>query len=490
MTVIANTNQRYLTSNNMSVYSLKQNTNQFLIDLAKLEQKNRIGNGYLNSIISESTMPLYWQTGGITSFVYNPVSRSSFVNISPSGSLSQNINFLNPNEEYTAIIFSTSPVAESLEFGVYADNLNQIFNVNDSLEINKATTSLLTSDSITKNIIQFKTNSTSVSGSVYVKLTNISASPQQIEIKKILVYKGLVELDDVMDSDVPEEDVYRSLIISDSLTIKSYVFFIYHGMLVQNEIVLPDYKKVYSVLINDSAVGVNETYRLRVFDGLLAIENQVYDDLVNLTVNVDDISSGARYDLKVINAVSSFEEREYLPSPYVLVDQAVSGAYLNKKYMVEVENDALITTELDPLSVPEVSDGFYIRDTKLLVGYLINILNGTLVLNVVAFDANYSFYKETKDYINNYDYRIYVENGIIKNVKVSRTSATPLYQFETFQEKINSVIDASKNVYSTSLLNFSTPIPSLNVPNNSIFLDSLDNIIKIKDNSGVLKTLY
>lgn len=55
---------------------------------------------------------------------------------------------------------------------------------------------------------------------------------------------------------------------------------------------------------------------------------------------------------------------------------------------------------------------------------------------------------------------------------------------------LNQRIAALERVITSSVQEFPVAITAASAPNNSVFRDVADNVIKIKDNGGTVRTLY
>lgn len=212
MTVKPNNNEIFQTHRLASPYNIQANLSEFFTELSKTSLRNMLKNEFMKLIVSGT--PLEWTKTGTLSLSYVPATQSADGSFNPNAKLTQEITSnLRPNKVYTAIAILQATDGD-IKFSVTADNANQIFNYDDNSEVDSASVTALAASGLQKVVIQFKTNATEVSGSVYFNIENINlGSARTVKLRYLSVYDGLVEFEEIGPNDVYHSD-YSTLATS------------------------------------------------------------------------------------------------------------------------------------------------------------------------------------------------------------------------------------------------------------------------------------
>lgn len=221
-------NSRYTNSDGSSIYNVKQNVNQFLTDFAELDFTNIIDNGKFEFTFVDNS-PQFWTSVGVTGETVNRKFESL---IQPSGYMYQDIQTkLKPNTSYTVAFYGSVDTSNSVYISVSGSQPNQIYNLINSNEISANSASVFindtTSGSLQKHVINFKTNSTAVSGTIRLMIQNLTLNPINMTSNSFICYAGLIELGDLPATKIREE----YLVITDITTLIDYKLIVDNGVL-------------------------------------------------------------------------------------------------------------------------------------------------------------------------------------------------------------------------------------------------------------------
>lgn len=254
-------NLRYQVSNTSSIIGLKNGLNTFTETFANIDFNNRLSNPIFNRLDISNILydwTIYQVTG--TYDTVNGYFNSTFGN---QGYLEQDIHLdtmkrLKPNTIYSAVLYaSSSDTGTILE--VSGVNNYQVYDINDTTNTNSASAAIEVNGTPVKHMISFRTNATTVSGGIYVKIRNTTTVNKTIYLKSIFVYEGLIEINGLPEiqlpiqnqSDVESGSPYSTIIFNEA------------GIAVSAAQRAQSSDKLYNVggaveaTINDSATGTD-----------------------------------------------------------------------------------------------------------------------------------------------------------------------------------------------------------------------------------------
>jgi len=434
MAITPYTNQSYLTDNGSSVYSLKQATNKFFSDFAKLSLRNKIFNGYFN-LVTNNVLD-YWTDSGSV-YEYSNTTRKLTVTLGPNESLSQNIINLNSGDYCTAAIFCTSS-ASGCRVSVSNANSGQLINVNEN-QIDNVYTEIPVSTTAEKSIIQFKLTDSPLVGNFVLKIENKGIYTVTLEITKVLVYNSLIEMNDLMEpSDLDERNIIKSYIRLNDIGLNRLV-----DLYVVNE-------KMYFVDSGDigsyhdaryDGITVNrfddtKTYYVQVVNGdFRAIE--ITQEPTTPKIYIQDKVTGTQYSFAVSGAEVFYLKKEtFVASENIIVDN--NG---NKNFL-QIENNTVVIEQTDSSCVS--AGPIIVNDLSVAKSWKLNITNGLLEIEEVTYDPYEKSFYSILDYANYWIYKLTIDNGLVgifkTNVVTAENYVTAL-DFNTTVAGIETEID-------------------------------------------------
>lgn len=215
-----NKNEEYSIPVGASIYNFKNNYNNFLSNLSKINFKNQIKNSKLKLKHFFSQEPIFWQfydteiTGFDSDYTWTKIK------FYPNGVLSQKLYYLEPNTIYTLIFYGFAEnFSETLSIGVsasgndpliYASNLsNSAYTEIYSYIHKKSDIISIGKNDETKIILKFKTrsytdgtgNDLNLTDKYILQITNKSSTIEEnLYFHKICLFEGNMELNEVNSS--------------------------------------------------------------------------------------------------------------------------------------------------------------------------------------------------------------------------------------------------------------------------------------------------
>jgi hypothetical protein len=197
-------NSRYQVSLNTSPYSLGQNYNSFVEDLANTIPFNLILNGQFITINDDNSLFGWISSVGVSAGEYNKLAQRTVL-FPANGSISQEIysnvgvftEQLLPNGKFSIILYTNSISGFKVEI-IASGDPNRIFNINDYTQnqiLTETISPTVSGEIYSKTLLQFSTASSGVlvGPSIILKITNTNSIPSIINLGYVALYQGLIE---------------------------------------------------------------------------------------------------------------------------------------------------------------------------------------------------------------------------------------------------------------------------------------------------------
>jgi len=193
-------NEKYTAHPLASPYAINANIAKFITDLDETSLRNIIRNDKFRW--KDGTNIRNWSViGGIVSTVNNINTNSVTATLPINTDLIQSMeDVLEVDTKYTFVAISKNSGA--VKFSIVSDNANQIFNLINPTEIDSASVSSVAVTDKTLFVLEFKTNSTIMSGGINLKIENLNIGTIDLEIYSMYLHKGVIGFDDIQSNDV------------------------------------------------------------------------------------------------------------------------------------------------------------------------------------------------------------------------------------------------------------------------------------------------
>jgi len=456
-----NQNNRYQNADSSSIYNIKTNLNSFLSDFASLDFTNVVQNNLFNNIDGNGNL-LHWNTYQVLSLTgkYNSTNKYIPITFAPSGSISQNISTnLKSNLSYSLILYGSSSVSGALKVSVSSLSNYQIYNLSVTTELNSASTMINSSVSgiVQKHIITFKTTATSaVSSDITVTIQNLTSNTVSGTFQNILVYDSLIELGSLPDSKelaiqtgiipgalyinpifdatgvaVSGVPLINTGYLKDIYTNRKYSFNALNNNFFLQEL---DYTTTQEPadplgikIQNDSG---SATYYVRVVGGNLQLE-----EIQNISVVspiIQDFENGCIYSMHVSGSTPTLYMRQdsFVPVDTVFSEVTSAGIPTGNKFIMIVNNGSLTIEQTDSscLENPSTSATYkQMKDLSNGLCYKLSIVSGALNITQIVYNGYDKASYSVRDYDNNINYNLIIENGVISIVQAYSVSVDDIF---------------------------------------------------------------